>query len=126
MATENQILYSPDPASKDKCFLTIKSQQAHLLQSRFRSIIQASPTSLVPGPLGWAWGSDVPPTVSKERVWDYLMKLNRQKSPGPDEMHPKVLGELDDVAMPLSITFEKLWELGEVPGDWKKGKYSCF
>lgn len=47
----------------------------------FRSITQASHISLVPESLGWAWGNDVPPTASKEQVWDHLMKLNRYKAP---------------------------------------------
>ena len=40
------------------------------------------------------WGSKVPPTVREDRVGEHLRNLNMQKSMGPDELHPRVLGEL--------------------------------
>jgi len=44
------------------------------------------------------------------------------KSMGPDEMHPWVLRELaDEVAKWLSIIFERLWQFGEVPTNWRRG-----
>ena len=51
-----------------------------------------------------------------------LKNLNIQKSMGPNEMHPRVLRELADVPTKLlPVIFEKTWQSGEIPGDWKKG-----
>ena len=41
---------------------------------------------------------------------------------GPNEMHTRVLRKMTDVVTKkLWIIFEKSWQTGEVPGDWKKG-----
>ncbi|KFW01811.1 hypothetical protein N326_04975, partial [Eurypyga helias] len=63
-----------------------------------------------------------PPMVSEDQVWERLRNLKVHKSMGPDGIHPWVLKELvDGVARPLSLIFEKSWQSGEDPDDWKRG-----
>ncbi|GAB0188591.1 mitochondrial enolase superfamily member 1 [Grus japonensis] len=63
--------------------------------------------------------------VDTESVKDQLYQLNVYKSMGPDGIHPRVLKELGDVvAEPLSIIYQRSWESGEVPADWKLANVS--
>ncbi|KFV41609.1 hypothetical protein N341_10925, partial [Tyto alba] len=53
---------------------------------------------------------------------DHLRNLKVHKSMGTDEKHLWVLSQLaDEIAKPLSIIFEKLWQSVEVPTVWKRG-----
>nr|VZI25394.1 unnamed protein product [Spirometra erinaceieuropaei] len=57
-------------------------------------------------------------TVRKE-----LMTLNESKSPGPEDIPPKLLKELAaELAKPLSMLFQASFEAGGLPADWKSAR----
>nr|VZH96736.1 unnamed protein product [Spirometra erinaceieuropaei] len=49
-----------------------------------------------------------------------LEALNESKSPGPDEIPPKLLKELaSELSVPLSMLFQTSFDTGTLPVDWK-------
>ena len=62
-------------------------------------------------------------SVTVEQMSKALKSLNPSKSPGPDEIHPKILREVaDEMAVPLSYLFNVCMKHGKLPSDWKKAE----
>ena len=58
--------------------------------------------------------------INKEIVESKLARLKTDKSPGLDQLHPRVLYECREViSYPLYIIYMKSLSLGILPTDWK-------
>ena len=65
-------------------------------------------------------------TLTEEIIKNKLLKLNPNKSPGPDGWHPRVFKETAEaLTPPLLILLRKSLDEGSLPDDWKKGNITA-
>ena len=104
------------------------SEKAEVLGKFFSSVYTIGPE--------WTWvlNDEDKPNISKvinieitqELIQKELCKLNVNKSPGPDNLHPRVVKELADVLVkPLHIIFNLSLRLGKIPPAWKTATVSA-
>ena len=64
--------------------------------------------------------------ITEEMVLEKLIKLKIDKSPGPDNIHPRVLYEISkELAYPLSLLFKSSLKLGKLPEEWQTSVVSA-
>jgi Reverse transcriptase (RNA-dependent DNA polymerase)/Endonuclease-reverse transcriptase len=108
--------------SKEDGKLTESDQEsADLLATYFETVFTREDTREMPEVeeknLNW---QDTKMEFSKETVLRKLKKLQVDKSPGPDSIHPLVLKECSEaIAEPLSLIFQKSFEASVLPDEWK-------
>ena len=57
------------------------------------------------------------------KIWE---RLNVSRSPGPDELHPRILYETrSKITTPLKLIFEASLKLKELPHDWVNANISA-
>ena len=96
-------------------------EKADVLNRFFSSVFTKENLATIPQTNGIYNGpllEDV--VITPEEVADKLMSLNPNKSPGPDQIHPRVLKEVSGpISVPLSQIFRKSLENGRLPEQWK-------
>ena len=64
--------------------------------------------------------------INEEKILKKLKKLKINKSPGPDNIHPRTLRETaEEIAVPLVIIFKTSLRTKELPKDWKHANVSA-
>jgi len=61
--------------------------------------------------------------VTTEEMKKLLEQLKAGKSPGPDQLHPRILKECaKELALPLKLLFDLTMEKGCIPKEWKSAE----
>ena len=107
---------------KDNGELTKSDQEtADLLSAYFKEVYTVEDLGNLPVVIErhFNW-NDTDLDFGEAIVMKKLQKLNSDKSPGPDDIHPLLLKECATVlAEPLSMIFQQSFETGTLPSDWK-------
>ena len=125
MKTKSGIAPLLDNIGTKKCLKFSDKDKANILQRQFTSVFTKEQNDSIPS-LGTLTNNNVSDiTISKEQILELAKAINVKKSPGPDEIHPKMLVELaNELSGPLTILFNKSLNTGVVPNDWKLAQVS--
>jgi len=106
--------------------LTNDEETANLLNNYFSSVFTVEDCSNIPNAKQMFTGKIgeedlVHLEITSTIVEHKLEKLDVNKCPGLDNIHPKLLYELrSEISNPLSKLFKKSLDMGIVPSDWKE------
>jgi hypothetical protein len=99
-------------------------EKAEMLNSFFSSVQTRENTEVIPNLKPKKPTQEIGQlVVTEDRVQKELMKLNPNKSPGPDRLHPRLLKEAAlQLTRPITAIYNKSLEEGIVPTQWTEGE----
>ncbi|KAI8484062.1 hypothetical protein Bbelb_381800 [Branchiostoma belcheri] len=110
-----------DLKKADGTMTSSNKEKADTLNQYFCSVFTEEDTDNMPCMEAMYRGSpleDIP--ITPEIVLKKLKKLKKGKSPGPDELHPKILAEFaETVANPLALILRKSLDEGRLADEWR-------
>lgn len=107
--------------NEDKDTLKFNDEEkANILQTQFSNVFVREPKGDVPT-LNIRTGCKVADLhVTSDMVRKEINNIKINKSPGPDEIPPRILKELVDIlSEPITLLLNKTMEEGVLPTDWK-------
>ena len=104
---------------QSKLVISDDKEKAEALAKYFSSVFVKEPN--------WSWDfgeaaqqNPLKIEITRDDIEIKLRNLDKNKSPGPDQVHTRVLKEISEVIIePLLIIYGKSLELGKVPTLWK-------
>ena len=105
---------------KNKSSLEFKDKEKENILQQFSSIFTKEPEGTIPtiDKITNSVLQDISITVEMVRL--HLLKLNVNKSCGPDERYPRMLRELADIiAAPVAFLLNMILDSGALPKDWE-------
>lgn len=95
-------------------------EKAEILSKQFASVYIDEPDGESPPatPVEAPRMQDI--EITEDKIKKILLKLKRNKSPGPDGVHPRIIKELmNELLAPLKILYSTSLREGMVPEDWR-------
>ena len=99
---------------------TTDEEAASTLAEYFQSVFTKENDGTLPRGTDIRELADISVDFSEDIVMKKMQALAEDKSPGPDGIHPLLLKTCaQSLARPLAIIFQKSYDSGQVPTDWK-------
>ena len=111
----------PNLRRADGSYTTNDKEAADALKEQYFSVFTKETTDNLPHIADKPLKTDKLKTfkIDEAEVQKILKNLQANKSPGLDQIHPRVLKELAEVlAHPLTLIFKKSVERGQLPRNW--------
>ncbi len=99
---------------------TSDQEKANILSEQFATVFVKEPEGSTPSAITREVPSMNHIEITHDKIRKVIQKLKKNKSPGPDGIHPRVIKELMETLLePLRIIYTSSLEEGVVPEDWK-------
>ena len=95
--------------------------KANILQKQFSSVYTQEPEGTI-ARLNKKTDTSISDLhVTNEMVKEEILRMNPNKSCGPDDVHPRMLQELVNIISdPITIPRKKTIDCGNIPADWRR------